>query len=115
MAGIALLARELGFEVTGSDANVYPPMSTQLEAAGIEIGAVDAIKTHNPFAVNDAYFAREMGVPVESFNDYGSSLIFGHPQGPTGTRLVIDILGERRPATVLEGPPLNPDDQPLSI
>jgi UDP-N-acetylmuramate: L-alanyl-gamma-D-glutamyl-meso-diaminopimelate ligase len=37
MGGIALLARELGFKVTGSDANVYPPMSTQLEAAGIEL------------------------------------------------------------------------------
>ena len=35
MGGIALLARELGYTVTGSDANVYPPMSTQLEAAGI--------------------------------------------------------------------------------
>ena len=32
-----------------------------------------------------------------------------------GTRVVIDILGERRSATVLEGAPLNPDDQPLSI
>jgi UDP-N-acetylmuramate: L-alanyl-gamma-D-glutamyl-meso-diaminopimelate ligase len=37
MGGIALLARELGFRVTGSDANVYPPMSTQLEAQGIEL------------------------------------------------------------------------------
>ena len=37
MGGIALLARELGFRVTGSDANVYPPMSTQLEQAGIEL------------------------------------------------------------------------------
>lgn len=35
MGGIALLARSLGHRVTGSDANVYPPMSTQLEAAGI--------------------------------------------------------------------------------
>ena len=35
MGGVALLARELGYRVTGSDANVYPPMSTQLEAAGI--------------------------------------------------------------------------------
>jgi UDP-N-acetylmuramate: L-alanyl-gamma-D-glutamyl-meso-diaminopimelate ligase len=35
MGGIALLAREQGFRVTGSDANVYPPMSTQLEEAGI--------------------------------------------------------------------------------
>ncbi|NEX19842.1 UDP-N-acetylmuramate:L-alanyl-gamma-D-glutamyl-meso-diaminopimelate ligase [Thiorhodococcus mannitoliphagus] len=37
MGGIALLARALGHRVTGSDANVYPPMSTQLEAAGIEL------------------------------------------------------------------------------
>jgi UDP-N-acetylmuramate: L-alanyl-gamma-D-glutamyl-meso-diaminopimelate ligase len=37
MGGIALLARELGYRVTGSDANVYPPMSTQLQAAGIEL------------------------------------------------------------------------------
>jgi len=37
MGGVALLARELGYRVTGSDANVYPPMSTQLRAAGIEL------------------------------------------------------------------------------
>jgi UDP-N-acetylmuramate: L-alanyl-gamma-D-glutamyl-meso-diaminopimelate ligase len=37
MGGIALLARELGYRVTGSDANVYPPMSTQLRSAGIEL------------------------------------------------------------------------------
>lgn len=37
MGGIALIARELGHRVTGSDAKVYPPMSTQLEAAGIEL------------------------------------------------------------------------------
>lgn len=37
MGGIALIARELGHKVTGSDAHVYPPMSTQLEAAGIEL------------------------------------------------------------------------------
>ena len=35
MGGIALLARQAGHKVTGSDANVYPPMSTQLEEAGI--------------------------------------------------------------------------------
>ncbi|MCU7930353.1 MAG: UDP-N-acetylmuramate:L-alanyl-gamma-D-glutamyl-meso-diaminopimelate ligase [Candidatus Thiodiazotropha sp. (ex Codakia rugifera)] len=35
MGGIALLARAMGHQVSGSDANVYPPMSTQLEQAGI--------------------------------------------------------------------------------
>lgn len=35
MGGVAALARELGFAVEGSDASVYPPMSTQLESLGI--------------------------------------------------------------------------------
>jgi len=37
MGGLAALAREAGHKVTGCDANVYPPMSTQLEALGIEL------------------------------------------------------------------------------
>ncbi len=37
MGSLAQLAKELGHRVTGSDANVYPPMSTQLEQAGIEL------------------------------------------------------------------------------
>jgi len=47
MGGLALLARELGYEVSGSDAGVYPPMSTQLEQAGIQLHegyAVDALE-----------------------------------------------------------------------
>lgn len=37
MGSLAVLAKELGHRVTGSDASVYPPMSTQLEAQGIEL------------------------------------------------------------------------------
>ena len=37
MGGIAAIARQAGHQVTGCDANVYPPMSTQLEAQGIEL------------------------------------------------------------------------------
>jgi UDP-N-acetylmuramate: L-alanyl-gamma-D-glutamyl-meso-diaminopimelate ligase len=37
MGGVAVLARELGHDVEGSDANVYPPMSTQLEEMGIAL------------------------------------------------------------------------------
>ncbi|MFQ3207513.1 MAG: UDP-N-acetylmuramate: L-alanyl-gamma-D-glutamyl-meso-diaminopimelate ligase [Glaciecola sp.] len=39
MGGIAAIAKSLGHKVTGSDANVYPPMSTQLEQLGIELTA----------------------------------------------------------------------------
>src|SRR4026207_112118 len=37
MGGIAAIAKAAGHRVTGSDRNVYPPMSTQLEALGIEL------------------------------------------------------------------------------
>ncbi len=37
MGGIAVLAKDAGHTVTGCDANVYPPMSTQLEAQGIKL------------------------------------------------------------------------------
>jgi acetyl-CoA acetyltransferase len=71
-----------------------PAARAALEAAGVGISEVGAIKTHNPFAVNDVYFSRQMDVPIESFNNNGSSLVFGHPQGPTGMRLVIELIEE---------------------
>ena len=37
MGGLAVIARELGYQVSGSDQNVYPPMSTQLEQQGIQL------------------------------------------------------------------------------
>jgi UDP-N-acetylmuramate: L-alanyl-gamma-D-glutamyl-meso-diaminopimelate ligase len=37
MGGLAVIARQLGYQVSGSDQNVYPPMSTQLEQQGIEL------------------------------------------------------------------------------
>ena len=48
MGGIALLARELGYTVSGSDTNVYPPMSTQLENAGISLSQLDDIAQFKP-------------------------------------------------------------------
>ena len=37
MGGIAMIARQAGFKVTGADQNVYPPLSEELHEAGIEI------------------------------------------------------------------------------
>jgi acetyl-CoA acetyltransferase family protein len=71
-----------------------PAAQAALKAAGIAISDIAAVKTHNPFAVNDLYFAQETGYPAEKMNNYGSSLIFGHPQGPTGMRLVIELVEE---------------------
>ena len=71
-----------------------PAARNALGAAGVSLSEIKAMKTHNPFAVNDIYLAREMGIPLESFNNYGCSLIFGHPQGPTGMRQVIELIEE---------------------
>jgi acetyl-CoA acetyltransferase len=71
-----------------------PAARQALSRAGISIEDVKVIKTHNPFAVNDVYFCREMGIKPEAMNHYGSSLIWGHPQGPTGLRLIIEMIEE---------------------
>lgn len=71
-----------------------PAIRRALERAGIAMKEVKAIKTHNPFAVNDCFLQREFGIPLDKMNNYGSSLIWGHPQGPTGMRLLIELIEE---------------------
>lgn len=65
-----------------------------LERAGLKIGDMAAIKSHNPFVVNDIAFARETGCDLMAMNNYGCSLVWGHPQGPTGLRAVIELIEE---------------------
>jgi len=65
-----------------------------LEAADTRIGDVHAIKTHNPFAVNDIAFARATGVDAQVMNNYGCSLVYGHPNAPTGLRGAMELIEE---------------------
>ncbi len=71
-----------------------PAAEKALKMAGLTIADVDAVKTHNPFAVNDVVFARETGFDVNKMNNYGCSLIFGHPNGPTGMRQTVELIEE---------------------
>ncbi len=71
-----------------------PAVRGALGQAGVDIKDIKAIKTHNPFAVNDIFLNREFGIPLDKVNNYGSSLIWGHPQGPTGMRLIIELIEE---------------------
>jgi len=71
-----------------------PAARVALDAAGLAIEDMGAIKTHNPFVVNDLYLAREFDLDANSFNNHGSSLVYGHPQGPTGLRLFIELIEE---------------------
>jgi acetyl-CoA acetyltransferase family protein len=73
---------------------IIPAAKMALKQANISIDDITAIKTHNPFAVNDIYFCREMDIDWKDMNNYGSSLIYGHPQAPTGARLIIELIEE---------------------
>ncbi|MCZ7565400.1 MAG: thiolase family protein [Burkholderiales bacterium] len=73
---------------------VAPAAERALAQAGRTIGQMDAIKTHNPFAVNDLLFAKVTGADLRQMNNYGSSLVWGHPQAPMGTRSVIELIEE---------------------
>ena len=69
-----------------------PAAQAALDDAGLDISEIDVIKTHNPFVVNDLWFARETGVDARAVNPYGCSLIYGHPQGPTGARGIVELI-----------------------
>ncbi len=71
-----------------------PASQNALESAKLSVRDIAATKLHNPFSVNDVYFSEEMGISLASINNYGSSLVWGHPQAPTGMRLLIELIEE---------------------
>ncbi|MCF8130693.1 MAG: thiolase family protein [Deltaproteobacteria bacterium] len=76
-----------------------PAAKMALKNAGLSINDIKVIKTHNPFVVNDLYLAQQFGIDAAGtddlcFNNYGSSLIYGHPQGPTAGRNIIEGIEE---------------------
>jgi acetyl-CoA C-acetyltransferase len=73
-----------------------PAAMAALDAAGVELPQVHAVTSHCPFGINDLYFARQTGYPVERMNAYGCSLVFGHPQAPTGLRSIAELIEELR-------------------
>lgn len=69
---------------------VVPAAEMALEKAQISLDQIKEIKTHNPFAVNDIYFAQQTGADLDKMNNYGCSLVYGHPQAPTAGRSIIE-------------------------
>lgn len=71
-----------------------PATKSALESAQLSVGDISVFKLHNPFAVNDVYYCQELELSLESVNNYGSSLVWGHPQAPTGMRLLNELIEE---------------------
>jgi len=65
-----------------------------LARTGLKLADMKVVKDHNPFAVNDAIFAKVFDYDWREMNKTGCSLVWGHPQGPTLTRIVIEALEE---------------------
>lgn len=91
--------RVLGFGQSRTEKGFMPQAPVEaaqkaLDDADLSIGDIDAVKSHNPFAVNDIVFSRETGFDLNAMNNFGCSLIWGHPQGPTGLRSIIELIEE---------------------
>lgn len=71
-----------------------PAAKMALERAGLTAKDMVAIKNHNPFIVNDLYLAKKLEIDAASFNNYGSSMVFGHPQAPTMGRMLVEAIEE---------------------
>jgi len=95
------LVRFLGFgeartEIGRMPQAAVPAARRALANAGRRLEDVAAFKIHDPFAVNDLYFCRELGLDLEQVNRFGCSLVYGHPQAPTGLRGVVELIEELR-------------------
>jgi acetyl-CoA acetyltransferase family protein len=71
-----------------------PAAEMALANADMKITDMKAIKSHNPFATNDINFAKKFGIDVMQMDNYGSSLVYGHPQAPTAGRIIAEMLEE---------------------
>ena len=71
-----------------------PAARDALARADVAVSALAAVKTHNPFIVNDIVLARELSLDPDIINNNGCSLVWGHPQGPTGLRAIIELIEE---------------------
>jgi acetyl-CoA acetyltransferase len=65
-----------------------------LAKTGFTMDDMAVVKSHNPFAINDAIFSKVLEYDWRKVNKTGCSLVWGHPQGPTLTRMLIEGLEE---------------------
>jgi acetyl-CoA acetyltransferase family protein len=69
-----------------------PAAERALSDAGVRPEQLDLVTTHNPFAVNDLWLSRCTGIALERMNTFGCSLVYGHPQAPTGARALAELI-----------------------
>lgn len=98
-ADAAIRIEPLGFGLARAELAYMPEAPIEaarraLATAGVAVGDLHALNTHNPFAVNDLALAKATGFDVGRMNGRGCSLVYGHPNAPTGLRSVIELIEE---------------------
>ena len=78
---------------------IVPAARQALDRAGVTADRLSSVTSHVPFAVNDVYLSRELHLDPERMNRHGCSLVWGHPQAPTGMRSIMELVED----LVLEG------------
>ena len=73
---------------------IVPAAEMALEKAGLKITDMKGVKNHNPFVANDLFLAKSFNLDPMKFNNYGSTLIYGHPQAPTAGRMIMELIEE---------------------
>lgn len=73
-----------------------PALAVQklLKQTGLTMKDISVVKNHNPFAVNDAIFSKLLNYDWHKMNNTGCPLVWGHPQGPTLTRVLMEAIEE---------------------
>ncbi len=95
----AVRIRLLGFGLARAELAFMPEAPIEateraLQSAGVTSKQIDTTKTHNPFAVNDIVLAQATGLDLNTMNNFGCSLVYGHPNAPTGMRATIELIEE---------------------
>ena len=93
---------KIGF-VAKTEVRTHPSLMPEAPALAVQdvlamcdltMDDMAVVKNHNPFAVNDVIFAQVTGYDWHKMNNTGCPLVWGHPQGPTLTRVLIEALEE---------------------
>jgi acetyl-CoA acetyltransferase len=73
-----------------------PALAVQklLSRCGMSMADMAVVKDHNPFAVNDVILSKVLEYDWHDMNNTGCSLVWGHPQGPTLTRVLMEAFEE---------------------
>jgi acetyl-CoA acetyltransferase len=89
--------------IAKSEVRTYPSLMPEspslavqklLQQTGLKMNDMSVVKNHNPFAVNDIVFSKMLDYDWKKMNNTGCPLVWGHPQGPTLMRVIIESFEE---------------------